>query len=350
MLRELIILILLLNCVLLIFADYKISATLFFALAFTAYINRRHYGHLLGKELSYISARLAQLIIGISLVTFLIILLSPFSFNEVIPYYSAISLIITPVSLAYVIGKKLAVSTSQLGQFRSTRIIRCLLAISIAQILVVAISLFGLLYYSLQPALVLPQLALIGFVLALCVAMLRYDKSTHKLLKVTDRNLRIHTLSKASFKEYFGYGFLAAILVYLNYLMLFVRHNLKPDHLDPSLPLYQQATSLSVATLVVIMFLHILFERVDKHEYFINEHTLANKNLLKAFTVSLGILALAFYTPWLQYIFKTSAMDGYDWLSVVTIGVVYIALRMMKRHTRKHSRKAIIKLHKELKI
>ena len=348
MLRELTILVLVLNAGLLFFANLKTAAILLILLAIFVYSLKRTYSHIIGKELSYLAARLAQLMPAILAIYILIFIFGNLGIKDLIPFYAATCLAITPSLLPLILGAKVSRSESKIGLFRATRILRCLLGSMGAQLFLILIGLIGLFGFHLLPAITIPQLVALQFMIALPLMALSFDKSPHKLLQATDHNFRVHTTSKKSFKSYLGYGFVTALIAYANFFLLFARHNLNPYYLDPSLPLYKQATTLALATLIICLFLNIIFERVEKHEFFINEHTLENKKLLKTFGFSTIVLVVIIYAPYLQDVFNTQPLSAIDWLTVLGAGMLYISARMTKRHTRKHSRHAVIKLHKQL--
>ncbi len=62
MLRDLTLTLFVFNAGLLIYADKSWAALLLLALAFSIYFNKVKYSHLLDKELSYLGARLSQIL------------------------------------------------------------------------------------------------------------------------------------------------------------------------------------------------------------------------------------------------------------------------------------------------
>ena len=76
------------------------------------------------------------------------------------------------------------------------------------------------------------------------------------------------------------------------FLLFFARHHLSPVHLSTFNPLYSEATTLTYLTLVLCLYVYLLFERSDVHEKFFTGYLLSNTKLLIAFAVSF-VLGLA---------------------------------------------------------
>jgi magnesium-transporting ATPase (P-type) len=145
-----------------------------------------------------------------------------------------------------------------------------------------------------------------------------------------------------------GFGLLAAVLCYLVFVYFFVRRGLNPEFIDSTSLLNAQATSLTVAAAALCQMLNLLFIRADRHKKFFAHHLTSNKPLLAAFGLALLLLALALYARPLQHYFHTTALSVGDWLTAVIAAGVYTAFRLAQRHTRKHSRHEVIKLHREV--
>ncbi len=214
------------------------------------------------------------------------------------------------------------------------RAIQTSLTTSSAQLTLVIISIIGLAAYHLAPAITFMQIAALDLLLCVPVAALIYEQNYRKLAKI-------------SWHRPVAFGVLAAVLAYANYLLFFARHNLSPFYIDASLPMYHQAAGLTLLTVLLCGFAYLLFERADHHEQFFTEHLHSNDKLLQAFGASLVLLAAIVYLPGLQTIFSTAPLDIVDWASALVAACVYALAGLLQRHTRKHTRHAVLKLHQQ---
>ena len=132
------------------------------------------------------------------------------------------------------------------------------------------------------------------------------------------------------------------------YRYLFVRHHLSPAYIDTTNPLYLEATTLTYVTLVLCLYVYLLFERADTHEKFFTSYLWSNKKLLGAFGLSLVLIGGIVYTPFLHGYFSTANLGWGEWFSALLAAGAYFAFRLAQRHTRKHTRRAVLKLHHEV--
>ena len=144
------------------------------------------------------------------------------------------------------------------------------------------------------------------------------------------------------------FGLLSAVLAYGNYLFYFVRHGLSPVYIDTTSSLYMHATILTYLTIVLCQFMNLLLVRSDEHSKFFSRYLWSNKKLLVAFGISLFCIVTIMYNPWVAPYFNAGPLSVGDWLTAVAVAGIYLSIRLAQRHTRKHSRQAIIKLHREI--
>ena len=162
------------------------------------------------------------------------------------------------------------------------------------------------------------------------------------------RNLHDHIVNRTTIAGFIGFGALAAALSYANYALFFVRHHLSARYIDSTLPLYHQATSLTYLTLVLCLYVYLMFERSDAHERFFSSYLWSNTRLLQAFAVSFVLIGNVLYNPFVQPYFGTAALTLIDWLTALGCAALYMTFRLAQRHTRKHTRRAVLQLHHEL--
>jgi magnesium-transporting ATPase (P-type) len=159
------------------------------------------------------------------------------------------------------------------------------------------------------------------------------------------RNLRDHIINSRAISGFIGFGALAAALSYINFMFFFMRHHLRAAYIATTNPLYMQATTLTYLTLVLCLYIYLLFERADAHEKFFTSYLWSNKKLLIAFAVSFVLIANIIYNPWVQPYFSSGSLGIVDWLTAIGFAVIYMLIRLIQRHTRKHTRQAVTELH-----
>ncbi len=227
---------------------------------------------------------------------------------------------------------------------------RCALTDNAGELLVVLFGLGGLALFHVAPAILPLQILAIDIVAQILpITALGWDSAQHKLMREKPRNLRDHIINGPAMAGFVGFGLLAAIFAYGNYLLFFARHHLSPRYLDPSLPLYHQATTLTYLTLVLCLYVYLMFERADAHERFFTSYLWSNEKLLAAFAASFFLIGNIIYNPWVQPYFKSGSLGFVDWLTALLCAGCYLAFRLLQRHTRKHTRHAVLKLHHELR-
>ena len=226
---------------------------------------------------------------------------------------------------------------------------RCALTDNAAELLTVLAGLTALSIWHVAPAITAIQILAIDVVAQILpITALGWDSAQHKLMREKPRDLRDHIINPAAISGFVGFGFLAAALAYANYLWFFARHHLSPRLLDTHLPLYHQATTLTYLTLVLCLYVYLMFERSDRHERFFTSYLWSNGKLLAAFALSFILIGNIIYNPWFQPYFSTGTLSATDWLTALLCTLAYTVFRLLQRHTRKHTRNAVLTLHHEI--
>jgi len=226
---------------------------------------------------------------------------------------------------------------------------RCALTDNAGELITVLMGLVAVSLWHVAPAITALQILAIDVVAQILpITALGWDKAQGNLMREEPRDLHDHIVNNQAIGGFIGFGLLAALLAYGNYLFFFVRHNLSPAHIDPLLPLYHQATTLTYLTLVLCLYVYLMFERSDRHEKFFTSYLWSNKKLLAAFAVSFFLIGNIIYNPWIQPYFRAGSLTLTDWLTAIVCAGLYTGFRLFQRHTRKHSRRAVLKLHHQL--
>lgn len=226
---------------------------------------------------------------------------------------------------------------------------RCAMTDNAAELFTVLLGLAALSVFHVAPAITAIEILAIDVVAQILpITALGWDKAQGKLMHNKPRNLQDHIINRTAVAGFIGFGALASGLSYLNYLLFFARHHLSPLYLDPTLPLYHQATTLTYLTLVLCLYVYLMFERSDAHEKFFTNYLWSNPRLLIAFGMSFILIGNIIYNPWISPYFGTESLGFVDWLTAFLAAGIYMSIRLLQRHTRKHTRKAILQLHQEL--
>ncbi|MDL2363601.1 MAG: cation-transporting P-type ATPase [Patescibacteria group bacterium] len=242
-----------------------------------------------------------------------------------------------------------AIEEGRLTYHNITKAARCVLTDNAGELIVVLLSLGALSLFHIAPAIAAIQILAIDVVAQILpLTALGWDKAQGKLMHEKPRDLHDHIINRKALAGFVGFGFLAAVLSFGNYLFFFIRHQLSPQYLDLSLPLYHQATTLTYLTLVLCLYVYLFFERADAHEKFFTSYLWSNKYLLGAFGISFFLIGNIIYNPWIQPYFSTGSLGFIDWLTALLCAGLYMAFRLAQRHTRKHTRHAVAQLHREV--
>ncbi|MEO7364307.1 MAG: HAD-IC family P-type ATPase, partial [Candidatus Saccharimonadales bacterium] len=229
------------------------------------------------------------------------------------------------------------------------RAARCVLTSNAGELLTVLIGLSATALFHTAPAITAIQILAIDIVAQILpITALGWDRGHGNLMREQPRRLSDHIINRGAVAGFIGFGLLAAVLSYGNYLLFFARHHLSPHYLDPSLPLYHQATSLTYLTLVLCLYVYLLFERSDAHDRFFSSYLWSNRPLLYAFGGSFVLIANLFYNPLVQPYFGTASLSPVDWITALLAAAIYASARLLQRHTRQHSRRSVLHLHRQV--
>jgi Ca2+-transporting ATPase len=226
---------------------------------------------------------------------------------------------------------------------------RCVLTTNAGELITVLLGLLGLATLHIAPAISPIQILAIDVVAQILpITALGWDKPLAKLMREKPRDLRDHIINRTAVSGFIAFGALAAFLAYGNFLLFFVRAHISPIFINTQVPIYHQATTLTYLTLVLCLYVYLFFERADTHGKFFTSYLWSNKYLLMAFGLSFVLIGNIIYNHWFQPYFGTQSLNFVDWLTALGAAGFYMALRLAQRHTRKHSRKAVVALHKQV--
>jgi Ca2+-transporting ATPase len=213
---------------------------------------------------------------------------------------------------------------------------RCALTDNAGELFTVLIGLAALSLFKVAPAITAIQILAIDVVAQILpITALGWDSAQANLMEEKPRNLKDHIVNKSSITGFIGFGLMASILAYANYLLFFARRHLSSIHINQSHTVYHQATTLTYLSLVLCLYVYLLFERSDKHEKFFTSYLVNNKKLLLAFAASFFLIANIIYNPWVQPYFSSGSLSIIDWLTALGCATVYGLVRLFLKRTAK---------------
>lgn len=225
---------------------------------------------------------------------------------------------------------------------------RCALTDNAGELFTVLLGVLALAMFNIPPAISPIQILAIDVVAQILpITALGWDKPLAKLMQEQPRNLKDHIINFKAVAGFIGFGLLASILSYANFLFFFDRHHLSPVSIATNNPLYLEATTLTYLTLVLCLYVYLLFERADQHQKFFSSYLWSNKRLLLAFAASFFLICNIIYNPIVSPYFKSYSLTLTDWLTAIMFAAIYTVFRLTQRHTRKHTRKAVLELHQK---
>jgi Ca2+-transporting ATPase len=223
---------------------------------------------------------------------------------------------------------------------------RCALTDNAGELFAILISLAGFTLFHVPLAITAIQILAIDIIAELFpVTALGWDKAQRNLMRDEPRKLNDHIINRRAVEEFVSFGLLSASLAYLNFLFFFIRRGLSPVNIDDHSHLYFKATILTYVTIVLCQFINLMLVRADEHESFFTNYIWSNKKLLIAFAASFFCIANIIYNPWIQPYFHAGPLTVGDWFSALAIATIYFLTRLLQRHTRKHTRRAILEAH-----
>ena len=223
---------------------------------------------------------------------------------------------------------------------------RCALTDNAGELLAILISLAAQAIWHIPLAITAIQILAIDIIAQMFpITALGWDKAGSSLMHRPPRRQKDHIINARATMEFVGFGLLSAGLAYANFLFFFERRSLSPSYIDSSSHLYYQATILTYLTIVLCQFINLMLVRADTHDRLFTSYLWSNKKLLLAFGISFFFILNIIYNPALQPYFHSAALTIGDWLSAVVVAIIYFAVRLTQRHTRQHTRAALLRDH-----
>ena len=209
---------------------------------------------------------------------------------------------------------------------------RCALTDNAGELITVLLGLSGLVLFHVAAAIAPIQILAIDVVAQILpITALGWDTAQQNLMTEKPRNLHDHIINPSAIGGFISYGLLAALFAYSNFLFFFARHHMSPRYVNTALPLYHQATTLTYLTLVLCLYVYLLFERSGVKERFFSRYLWSNKKLLLAFAASFFLIGNIIYNPFVQPYFSAGSLTLTDWLTALACAGLYMVFRLVQR-------------------
>jgi P-type Ca2+ transporter type 2C len=177
------------------------------------------------------------------------------------------------------------------------------------------------------------------------IAALGGDKADHELMTEPPRNPHDHILNKWSILDLIWCGLLIGGFAFANFLWFFARNGLDVRHVAEGTTPHMQAAALTYLTIVLCQLANILQRR--SRQGLFTRYQFHNKSFWLAMLLSLFCVFNIIYNPWVAPYFKAGPLGIVDWAWALAATAAFIAIREFQRYSSKHSRKAVLELHRQ---
>ncbi len=171
------------------------------------------------------------------------------------------------------------------------------------------------------------------------LTLLTFDPPGKHTMTKRPRKLSDHLLNPFSASEITIMGIIIGGLAFLNFFLFLYRGGISLSVNDVNTLAYFKATALSYSTIVFCQFINILQRREERVSLF-STFFLSNRILLVSIVISIGLVMLVIYGPYIRNFLSFSPIGIVDWLFVIGSAVVYLAifemLKFFKRARKVH--------------
>jgi len=166
------------------------------------------------------------------------------------------------------------------------------------------------------------------------LTLLTFDPPDRDVMTRLPRKPEEHMLNIFAGTEITLLGILMGGLAFLNFFLFMSREGITLTVDSVGTMDYFKATALSYATIVFCQFFNILQRRFERISLF-NRNFLTNRILLFSIPVSIGLVLVAIYGPYISDFLSFGPITVTDWLFVLGVAVIFLgifeALKFFKR-------------------
>jgi Ca2+-transporting ATPase len=175
------------------------------------------------------------------------------------------------------------------------------------------------------------------------LTLLTFDPPGKHTMTRPPRKLSEHMLNLFSASEVTFMGIIIGGLAFLNFFLFLYRGGITLCVDDVNTLPYFKATALSYSTIVFCQFINILQRREERVSLF-SRFFLSNRILLVSIVVSIGLVMLVIYGPYIRDFLSFAPIGITDWLFVLGSAAVYLVifetLKFIKRLRKVHREEA----------
>ena len=157
------------------------------------------------------------------------------------------------------------------------------------------------------------------------LTLLTFDPPGKDTMTRPPRKIKEHLLTLISASEITSVGIVIGGLAFLNFLLFMRRGSISLTVDDINTVHYFKATALSYSTIVFCQFINIL-ERRDERTSLFNKNFFSNKILLISIAVSVGLVALVIYGPYISHFLAFAPITPTDWLFILGAAAIYLVI------------------------
>lgn len=157
------------------------------------------------------------------------------------------------------------------------------------------------------------------------LTLLTFDPPGKHTMNRPPRKLDDHIFNVISASEVTFMGIIIGCLAFLNFFLFLSRGNISLAIDDVNTVAYFQATTLSYATIVFCQYVNIL-ERRDEYLSLFNKNFWSNKILLGSIVISMGLVMLIIYGPYISTFLAFSPIGIIDWIYIAGSTIVYLVI------------------------
>jgi len=169
------------------------------------------------------------------------------------------------------------------------------------------------------------------------IAALGWDHADHEVMHEHPRNMHDHIINKKSILDLLWCGILMGGFAFINFMLLFQRHGINPQHLAFNNSFHMQATALTYLTIVLCQLGNILQRRSKKGIF--TKYQLHNGVLWGAMALSMFCVFNIIYNPWIAPYFGAGPLSVIDWLYALGAAALFITIREIQRTLTKNKSK-----------
>ncbi len=166
------------------------------------------------------------------------------------------------------------------------------------------------------------------------LTLLTFDPPDTDVMTMPPRKPKEHMLHIFSGMEIAFLGILIGGFAFLNFLLFMSREGITLTVDSVGTINYLKATALSYATIVFCQFFNILERRSERISLF-SRNFFSNRILLLSIVISIGMVLLAIYGPYISDFLSFGPITSTDWLFILGAACIYLgvfeALKFLKR-------------------